>query len=133
MLNNEQALDISEFIHECSAFSDFDSIPLLGRNELRECSRKNFDTHAIFSCGSWIELIGREFYFSQAPSLKVRFGDELMYIVANIKNGKITDSPESYAYADGSGTLDEKCSCSQGLAGYGSSPYLSQKHYLRSR
>merc|ERR1711937_1130874 len=36
------------------------------------------------------------------------FGDELMYIVANIKNGKITDSPESYAYADGSGTLDEK-------------------------
>jgi hypothetical protein len=36
------------------------------------------------------------------------FGDEFMYSVANIKNGKITDSPESYAYADGSGTLDEK-------------------------
>jgi hypothetical protein len=36
------------------------------------------------------------------------FGDEFMYSVANIKNGKITESPESYAYADGSGTLDEK-------------------------
>jgi hypothetical protein len=36
------------------------------------------------------------------------FGDEFMYSVANIKNGKITDSPESYAYADGSGTLDAK-------------------------
>merc|ERR1712139_115157 len=30
------------------------------------------------------------------------------YSVANIKNGKIMDSPESYAYSDGSGTLDEK-------------------------
>merc|ERR1719281_333643 len=37
------------------------------------------------------------------------FGDEFMYSVANIKNGKkITESPESYAYADGSGTLEEK-------------------------
>merc|ERR1719281_747952 len=37
------------------------------------------------------------------------FGDEFMYSVANIKNGKkITDSPESYAYADGSGTLAAK-------------------------
>jgi hypothetical protein len=36
------------------------------------------------------------------------FGDEFMYSVANIKNGKITDSPESYAYSDGSGTLEEK-------------------------
>jgi len=36
------------------------------------------------------------------------FGDEFMYSVANIKKEKITDSPESYAYADGSGTLDEK-------------------------
>jgi hypothetical protein len=36
------------------------------------------------------------------------FGDEFMYSVANIKNGQITDSPESFAYADGSGTLDEK-------------------------
>jgi hypothetical protein len=41
------------------------------------------------------------------------FGDEFMYSVANIKDGKdgaikITDSPESYAYADGSGTLAAK-------------------------
>jgi hypothetical protein len=36
------------------------------------------------------------------------FGDEYMYTVANIKNGKITDSPESYRYDDGSGTLDAK-------------------------
>jgi hypothetical protein len=38
------------------------------------------------------------------------FGDEFIYSVANIhpKTGKITDSPESYAYANGSGTLDEK-------------------------
>jgi hypothetical protein len=36
------------------------------------------------------------------------FGDEYMYTVGNIKNGKITDSPEAYRYEDGSGTLDSK-------------------------
>jgi len=50
-------------------------------------------------------IMGMEKY----PETRVYwFGDEFMYSVANIKAGKITDSPESYAYADGSGTLEEK-------------------------
>jgi hypothetical protein len=82
----------------------YDSVKALAKDstDLQEYFNQQKDAKVILAQEC---ISGMEKY----PETRVYwFGDEFMYSVANIKNGKITDSPESYAYADGSGTLDEK-------------------------